>query len=390
MRSIESARLIDAMPGVRWVLWLITAVIVTMIVWAAFARVDVITRADARIVPDGHLQMIASLEGGILREILVKEGMAVAAGQALARLDDTRAGAVQNEAASRQRTLLAAEARLVAELEDREPSFPAALDDARELVEGERETWRIRKRVLDDARQAYARSIELAQSELTVATKLSNDGLMPKVELMRLRRQLNELELQSQERVNRFRQDVATELVRVRGEMSQLAEQLVLRDDTLARTVLRSPVAGLVKRIQVATVGGVVAAGQSIMEIVPLDGPVRVEARLLPADVGFVREGQNALIKLSAYEYTTYGSLDGRIEYIGPDAIADEAPGRTPGGSYYRATLSTDPKGLRFNGEALALRPGMTGTVEITTSDRTVLSFLLRPLLRGREAFRAP
>ncbi len=391
MRSIEAARLMDRMPAARWALWLMTAVVACAVAWAALARVDVVTRAEARILPDGPVQLIASLEGGILREILVGENTAVEIGQPLARLDDTRAAAIQNEASSRRRTLLAAEARLAAELEGVEPAFPAELDDAAGLVESEREAWRLRRRVLEDAQAAYSRSIGLAHEELEVAGKLSADGLLPQVELMRLRRQLNELELQRQERVNRFRQEVAAELVRVRAELAQIREQLVLRDDALARTVLRSPVRGMVKRIQVATVGGVVAAGAPIMEIVPTGGPVRVEARLSPSDIGFVREGQSALVKLSAYEYTTYGALEARIDHIGPDAIVDDAPrAAMAGGTYYRASLSTDPAGLRWQGAALPLRPGMRGTVEITTSDRTVLSFLLRPLLRGREAFREP
>lgn len=387
MRSLDAARTMDAMPGVRWALWLMLAVVGSALAWAAWARVDVVTRAEARIVPNGRVQVIASLEGGILREIHVQEGMLVEADQPLARLDDTRVGAIHNEASLRRRTLLAAEARLVAELEGRAPSFPPALDESPGLVDGEREAWRIRKRVLDDADTAHARSLALLSDELEVASKLSKDGLLPAVDVLRLRRQINEIELQRQERLNRFRQEVSAQLVGVRAELAQLREQLVVRDDVLARTILRSPVRGLVKRIHVATVGGVIAAGETIMEVVPLGGRVLVEARLAPADVGFVREGQSALIKLSAYEYSTYGALHGEVEYISPDAISDEHPGAP---SYYRARLSTEADGLRWHGVPLPLRPGMTGTVEITTSDRTVLSFMLRPLLRGREAFREP
>ena len=187
-----------------------------------------------------------------------------------------------------------------------------------------------------------------------------------------------------------MREQASGQLSRVQNELAQLDEQLIVRDDVLERTTLRSPVRGLVKNIRVATEGGVVAAGMPIMEIVPLGGRVLIEARIKPADIGFVREGHQAKIKLSAYEYNLYGGLEGKVQYISPDALSDTGTGRSADRTYYRARILTDEPTIQFRGELLPVRPGMTGTVEISTNERSILSFLLRPILKSRDAFRQP
>jgi adhesin transport system membrane fusion protein len=213
---------------------------------------------------------------------------------------------------------------------------------------------------------------------------------MSEVEVMRVRRQLNELSLQIQERINRFRQDASAELVRVRTELSMLDEQMVVRSDALERTKLVSPVNGIVKSIKANTVGGVVAPGATVMEIVPLGEKVLVEARVRPSDIGFVKVGQEVKIKLSAYEYTVYGGLSGEVQSISPDAIADTERGLGGEGSYYRALVRADASTLRSGAvdRSLQVLPGMTGTAEIRTGQRSVLAFLLRPMLKTTEAFR--
>ncbi|MGE0316063.1 MAG: HlyD family type I secretion periplasmic adaptor subunit [Lautropia sp.] len=388
MSSLRAAQLVERLPGVHLSLYLMLAFVVVVIGWASIAQVDVVTRADGRVVPDGREQSIASLEGGILRELHVREGMEVEQGQLLAQLDPTRVAAMQGEARVRRMALLGSIARLQAEVDGVEPAFPAELDDEPAVVRSETDAYAARQRQLQDALASTAKSRRLLEDELAVARKMSADGMMSQVELMRLRRQVSELELQRQERVNRFRQEASGELTRARAELAALDEQLVVRDDVLRRTDLRSPVRGLVKNIRVATVGGVVAPGSPIMEIVPLGGRVLVEARIRPADIGFVREGQVAKVKLSAYEYNTYGGLSGTVEYISPDALGDGDAAVAGDKTWYRARIRADESTLRFHGEPLPVRPGMTGTVEVSTSDRSVLSFLLRPLLKSRDAFR--
>jgi adhesin transport system membrane fusion protein len=203
---------------------------------------------------------------------------------------------------------------------------------------------------------------------------------------MRLRRQLNDMGLQTQERVNRFRQDASAELVRLRTELSMLDEQMVARDDVLRRTVLTAPLKGVVKTVRSHTVGGVVAPGAPLIELLPLGEQVRVEARIRPADIGFVQVGQKVQVKLSAFDYTVYGGLQGEVMSISPDAISDTE--RSADGSTYRALISADASMLRAAGQPLPLLPGMTGSVEIRTGQRSVLGYLLRPMLKTQEAFR--
>jgi len=220
-----------------------------------------------------------------------------------------------------------------------------------------------------------------------VADAMAAKGLMSEVEVMRVRRQVNDLNLQTQERVNRFRQDASTELVKVRTELSMTEEQMVVRDDVLRRTTLTSPVRGIVKAIKTNTVGGVVAPGATLMEIMPIGSRVLVEARVTPSDIGFVKVGQSVEIKLSSYEYTVYGGLKGTVQSISPDAVGD-AERANGEGTFYRAMIRAERSTLKAGMKPLTVLPGMTGSVEIRTGQRSVLGFLLRPMLKTQEAFR--
>ena len=371
-----------------WAVVLMLAVIATAVVWAGMTQVDVVTKANARVVPDGREQIIASLEGGILRELLVIEGQLVVEGQALAMLDPTRVEAQQAEGQARRLGLRGAVARLHAEATGSALRFPPELDGAEEIIEGETASFAARARALNEGVESTRRSVVLVQRELGIAESMSGKGLMSEVEVMRLRRQVNELQLQSQERINRFRQDASADLVRVRTELSQIEEQMVVRDDALRRSTLTSPVRGMVKQIRVNTVGGVVTAGAPMMEIVQLGPRVLLEARIRPSDIGFVKVGQGVQIKLTAYEFTVFGGLKGVVQSISPDALGDPDRAAAPDGTWYRALVRAESGTLQSGDKALAVRPGMTASVEILTGRRTVLSYLLRPMLKSQEAFR--
>lgn len=387
LSSVRAAQVVEAMPHANWSLYLMILAMVTAVAWASVAQVDVITGAEARVIPDGREQVIASLEGGILRSMAVREGMEVAAGQELAQLDPTRVEAQQNEGQAKRLALRGAVVRLMAEVNGRALTFPPEVAAVPDIVAGETESYNARRQALQEGLSSNGRSIDYLLRELQVADAMAARGLMSEVEVMRLRRQVNDLRLQSQERINRFRQDASTELVRVQTDLAQLDEQLIVREDVLKRTVITSPIKGMVKNIRVATVGGVVTAGTPIMEIVPIGPKVLVEARIKPADIGFVRVGQQVEIKLSAYEFNTYGGLRGKVEYISPDALGDVEKSSSDG-TYYRARVTADESTLRFKGEPLPVRPGMTGRAEIATGERSVLSFILRPMMKSREAFR--
>jgi membrane fusion protein, adhesin transport system len=390
MADVRAAMVVDAMPGTTWVLYLMAVALGAAIAWAAVARVDEITRADARIIPDGREQVIASLEGGILRELHVREGQMVQEGQELAQLDPTRFESQQNEGQAKRVALLATVARLNAEATGKTPNFPReVLESAAVAAEAETDAFIARRRALDEALNTNARNVELLMKELGVSEAMAAKGLMSEVEVMRLRRQVNDLQLQSRERVNKFRQDASTDLTRVQTELALLDEQMAGRADVLRRTVLTSPVRGLVKNIRSNTIGGVVSPGAPVMEIVPVGSRVLIEARIKPRDIGFVRVGQQAEVKLASYDYTTYGGLHGKIEYISPDALGDADKAAAADATYYRVTLRADRSSLKEKGgKPLPILPGMTGQVEVRTGERSVLSFILRPMLKSKEAFR--
>lgn len=387
MDELRAAQLVEATPRANLALVLMLASVVAFVTWATLTEVDVVASAPARVVPDGREQLISSLEGGLLEELLVREGQPVSRGQAVARIDPTRFEAQQAESQARRLALKGTLARLRAEATGRALAFPPEVRVAASIVEAETEAFEVRRRALEAAVGSNQRSMALVRKELDVAAAMSAKGLMSEVEVMRLRRQVNDLEQQNQERVNRFRQDASTELIRVQTELSQLDEQLAGRADVVRRTVLTSPVDGMVKVIRVVTVGGVVAPGAPVMEIVPIGPRVLVEARIKPSEIGFVRVGQTTEIKLSAYDYTVYGGLKGVVEYISPDALGDpERPGADA--TYYRALVRAEDSKIVARGKHLPVMPGMTGTVQVRTHERSVLSFLLRPVLRSQEAFR--
>jgi membrane fusion protein, adhesin transport system len=382
---VAAAQVVEPAPAAIWAVYLMLAALAVALAWAALAKVDIVAKASARVVPEGREQVIASLEGGILRELLVREGQVVAKGQPLALLDPTRVESQQAEGATRRSALQATVVRLSAEVVGKAPDFPAELPAA--VVEAEMDSYAARQRALTEALSAQHRSIALLNRELGVAEAMSNKGLMSEVEVMRLKRQANELQLLVAERTNRFRQDAQAELVKARNELALLDEQMVVRDDAMRRSTLVSPVKGIVKVVRHHTPGGVVAPGATVMEVVPIADSVLVEARVRPADIGFVRVGQPVEIKLSAYEYTIFGALKGRVEVLSPDALGDPERGQGET-TYYRALVRADVAGLEHKGQLLPVMPGMTGSAEIRTGERSVMAFLLTPMLKSGEAFR--
>ena len=389
LTPVRGAQVVEPAPAAMWAVYLLLALLATAIGWAAIAQVDIVVRANARVVPDGREQVIASLEGGILREMRVKEGQQVVEGEELALIDPTRFEAQQAEGQAKRLALQGTVARLEAEAAGKELRFPPELGGlAPQVVQGETDSFRARQRALDEAVGISRRNAELLQRELGMAQTLSARGLMSEVEVMRLRRQVNDLQLQVQERVNRFRQEASAELVKARTELTQLEEQMVVREDALRRTVLTSPVRGVVKQIRINTVGGVISPGAPVMEIVPIGSRVLVEARIRPADIGFVQVGQEVVVKLSAYDYGVYGGLKGTVQSISPDVLGDaekSLPGAEAG--YYKAMIRADRSTLRAGDKPLQVLPGMSGSGDIRTGERYVLSYLLRPLMKSQEAF---
>ncbi|MBO9685077.1 HlyD family type I secretion periplasmic adaptor subunit [Roseateles chitosanitabidus] len=384
--SVQSALIDEPLPRAVWALYLIGAVLLVGLVWSSIATVDEVTRSDARIVPDGKEQVIASLESGTLGKLLVHEGEEVEAGQPLAELDPTRAEAAENESQAKRLGLMAQVARLRAEALGVPLKFPDEVRKVQRLVDSETEVFDTRRRVLDEAVSSTNRSIGLLASEQKLAQDMASKGLMSNVEVMRVTRQVNELQQQRNERISRFRQDASTELSKAQTDLAQMDEQLVVRRDAVTRSVLKSPVKGLVKNIKMNTVGGVIASGAPIMEIVPIGPRILIEARIKPKDIGYIQVGQTAVIKLNGYDFNVNGGLHAKVEYVSPDALGETEKNNE--GTYYRVQLTAERNTLRANGDPLPVIPGMTAMVDIRTGERSVLSYLLRPMLKSREALR--
>jgi multidrug efflux pump subunit AcrA (membrane-fusion protein) len=341
------------------------------------------------VVPAGREQVISSLEGGVLSEILVAEGDVVERDQPLMRLDQTRFGSQVEETRARVLALRAAVARLEAEAREAAPVYPAEVLAAPGIVANENAVLASRRRMLNEGQAALRRSLALVRTEIDVSAKMAAQGLYSYVELGRLQRQGNELEMQISERSNRFRAEADGERARLAAELAQIEATLAARRDSLDRTTLRAPIRGVVKNIRAGTLGASVQPGAAMMELVSLDGDLLFEARLKPSDVGFVRSGLPASVKITAYDYTIFGDLKGVVRSVGPDTMRDE-PRTTPQGDagWYRVIVATDRPALHAGNRDWPIIPGMTGNVEIRTGEKTILDYLMKPMFKAKEALR--
>jgi len=365
------------------------------IAWAAHAELEEVTRGNGRVIPSSREQVIQSLETGVLTELLVREGDRVEKDQPLLRIDDTRASALFRELQGKVAALAAQAARLRAEAYGARLEFPT---EARSpaLVRRETQAFQARTRALEEGLASLERGIALLDREIEIVEPMVARGLVSEVEVLRLKRQRNEQALQVADRRNRFRAEAAAELNRVEAELAQTRETATARGDAYRRTELRAPMRGTVKSIRVTTIGGVIQQGQELMQIVPFEDTLVIEAFVKPADVAFLHPGQAAVIKLSAYDYAIYGGLQGSVEFISPDTLRDERRGALAAagdpdqtGAFYRVLVRTDATNLRGpDGTDLPILPGMTASVEMLAGRKTVLQYLLKPLTRASEGLR--
>ena len=390
MNDVQESLLTQSTPGSMVVLYLIGAIIICGVTWAKFARVEEVTHGDGTIISKSREQVIQSLEGGIMEQLDVREGDIVKKGQVLAKIDPTRAETSYREAWSKQIGLKATIARLRAEAYSQPLVFPDDVKTVQAVVQQETLAYNARRRALDDSVAALEKSYSLSQKEIGLAEPLAARGLVSEVELLRMRRQANELRSQIVDRRNRFQADANSELTKLELELAQTSETVVGRADVLQRTTVVAPVYGTVKNIRVNTIGGVIQPGEHIMEIVPLEDQLLVEARIKPSDVAFLHPGQPAMVKVTAYDFGIYGGLKGQVEHISPDTLKDDqkaASGR-PDATYYRVLVLTDSSALQAGGKTLPILPGMVATVDIRTGEKTILDYLLKPIFKAREAFR--
>jgi adhesin transport system membrane fusion protein len=343
--------------------------------WAWFASLDEVATGEARVVPTSREQVLQSLEGGILAKLLVRQDDIVKPGQLLAQLDPTQAGSTVEESAAKYRAALASAARLRAEANGTTLSFPAELDAYPDLKAAERRLYDTRRRSLQSSLGLIDQGLALIGREVTIGQSLIAVGAASNVEVLRLQRQRADMELKKADLRSQYMVEARQDLAKVTEEVDSLAPVVRGRSDTLSRLTLRSPVRGVVKNIEVSTIGGVVPPNGKIMEIVPLDDRLLIEARIQPRDIAFIRPGQPAKVKVTAYDYSVYGGLDGTVSSISPDTIRDEVK---PDVLYYRVFVRTRSDSLTNKaGKRFPITPGMVATVDIHTGSKTVLQYLM-------------
>ena len=384
------AELIGRTRGPSMIIWLVGATVLIFLLWAKFAWIDEIVRAEGEVVSAARPQIIQNLEGGILAELLVAEGDVVEPGQILARLRGT--GFLSNvqdleekaDAADIRRLRL--EAEIAGAHDFTVPDTIAARSPG--IVASERALLAARQADYLSRTEGAARIVVETQRELDVMEDLLAREIAALVEVTRARNASSDAEIRYNEIVTGTELDRATEYSETLQELAQLRQELRVAEDQLSRTVITSPMRGIVNDLAVTTIGGVVRPGEQIFEIIPLDDELYVEARVRPEDIANVVPGQAATIKLSAYDYTIYGSLEGEVMVISADTFEDERRADLP--PTYRVTLRVDLEDLGERQQRIEIRPGMQASVELQTGAKTVLQYLTKPLTRSREALREP
>nr|WP_218583782.1 HlyD family type I secretion periplasmic adaptor subunit [Pseudomonas akapageensis] len=420
--EVSKALIDDAPRIVRLTIWAVIGFFLFLVVWAHLAVIDEVTRGEGKAIPSSKIQKIQNLEGGIVAQIYIHEGQIVEIGDPLLRLDDTRFVSNVGETEADRMAMELRVERLSAEVEERSLSFT---EDVRKSVPrqaaNEESLYQSRRQQLQNeigglqqqmvqrqqelrefsSKQAqYRSSLQLLKQEIDMSEPLIAQGAISPVEVLRLKR--SEVEIRGQldsttlaipraeaaireaqnkidEARDKFRSDALTQLNEARTDLSKAQATGKALEDRVNRTMVTSPVRGIVKQLLVNTVGGVIQPGSDLVEIVPLDDTLLVEARIRPQDIAFLHPGQDAMIKFTAYDYTIYGGLKGKLEQIGADTITDEE-----GNTFYMIKLRTDRSHLGTDEHPLLIIPGMVASVDIITGKKSVLSYLLKPIIRAR------
>jgi len=354
--------------------------------WAAWFEVVEVSTGTGKVIPSSREQVIQSFEGGIVAQMNVAEGDLVERDQVLAQLDPTKTSSSVGESEAKYWAALASVARLRAEVTGKPLNFPPSLSKSPELIETETALYQTRRRGLEQTLAGIEDSLRLVRSELKITENLAKMGASSRVEVIRLNRQRSELELKANEARSDYLVRAREDLARASAEADSLEQVNRGRNDSLSRLTLRSPVRGIVKDIEVNTLGGVVQPGGQVMKIVPMDERLLIETRIAPRDIAFIHPDQAAKVKISAYDYSIYGGLEGKVVGISPDTLQDEFK---PEIYYYRVFIRTEQDSLQNKaGKHFAIVPGMVATVDIRSGEKTILDYLIKPLNRAKEALR--
>ncbi len=385
-----SAQLEGKMRGPSLVIRLTAVALVLFLVWAGFASLDQIVRAPGELVSSSRPQIIQNLEGGILAELSVEEGDLVDEGQILARLHATQFQSAVDDLEDQIAALAIRQLRLEAEQAGQYDFLAPNGLSARVpgIVESERALLKARQTDYVSRREGADLVLTQAREEKVLLEDLLAERIVAQIEVTRARKTHADAKIRFDEVVTQTELERAEIYSETLKEISTLRQTLTASRDQLARTTLKAPMKGIVKGLTVTTIGGVVQPGQEIAQIIPMDEALFVEARVAPEDIAGVRPGQAATIKLSAYDYTIYGALKGEVRLVSADTFKDKR--QADGDPHYRVTVAVDRLGLTERQAQISIRPGMLAEVELHTGEKTVLQYLMKPLLKSREALREP
>ena len=363
----------------RAILWVFIVAMVAAVSWASVGKIDQVTRAQGQVMAVERTQIIQSSDGGVLTVLHVKEGDLVKAGQLLATLQKERAQAAVSDTRAKVAALRITLARLQAEIFEKPLRFEPSLLSYAEYIQNQTELYNKRQRAFKDEIAALTKILALAEDELRINRQLQATGDVSRAELLRLERSSADIAAQLTSKRNKYFQDAQAEMTKTQEDLSTQIEQLNDRTISLDRTELVAPVDGVVNNIKVSTLGGVVRQGDTVMELLPSGNNLIVETKIVPADIGFVKIGQTASVKLDTYDYSIYGGMQGQVNYISPDVLTEET--KQGPMTYYRVRILIT--GTEFKGDQarqIQVRPGLTASVEIKAMERTVLSYLIKPL----------
>lgn len=370
---------VSSNTGSRLTMWVAMLGLLLLTAWAGLTEIDQVKRAQGQIIASDRTQVIQAVDGGVLRELFVQEGQEVKAGQLLASFEKTRVRAALDDTQGKVMALRITLARLRAEVYGKNLVFEPAMLSYKALVENQTNLYNRRKTAFTEDIQALRKVLGVLLEENAMITKLEATGDVSQADILRSRRQIADLEAQITTRHNKFFQDAQAEMTKAQEDLNAQTEALNDRTQLLEQTDMNAPSPGLVKSIRVTTLGGVVRAGDVVMELLPTQSGLVLEAKVYPGDIAFISVGQSANVKLDAFDSSIYGGFKGEVVYVSPDTLTEETQrGPQP---YYRVHVRTGEKDFdNDKAKRMDVRPGMTAQVDLVVAKRSVLSYLVNPV----------
>ncbi|KTF08421.1 HlyD family type I secretion membrane fusion protein [marine sediment metagenome] len=364
----------------RLSIWIGLIGIIILIIWASFAKIDQVTRASATVIASARTQEIQASEGGVLTQLAVVEGQDVVKGQLLVVLEEERAQAALDNSASKTAALKAKLARLNAEIFEKPLSFSSEIKPYPEYIQNQTALYNRRRQAINEDVSSLEKMLVLAKKELSMNEPLLEFGDVSQADVIKLNRQVADIEAQINNKKNKYFEEAQAEMTKAQEELDIEVEQLRDRAQVLAEKRLMAPTAGKVKNINVTTIGGVVKPGEIIMQILPTSSELVVDAKIKPSDIAYIKEGQDATVKLDAYDYSIFGAMTGKVSYISPDTLMEQTPkGEEP---YYRVLIVITGAEFEKGSKEIVIKPGMTASIDIKAMERTVLSYLTKPITK--------